>query len=505
LLLLAALTALALLAPAGVARAQMPQTAPSDVPAAPDYFTEVRGNPLDYEDLADHVFASSASQGTSIPRLADGRMHLERTQTMDVAWVYAGFAPGAFAIGTEGLALPVDADRYTAASFRAWSPVRTTAAILFDKCGPDAGRCTGSSQNFFIEPGWRTYQVPLVSGGPSGWNGRVAEVRLTVAGDGTPHELQVDWVRLYRPTAAVPVRAIGSQLYWDADDDQANNTPENPGWGLLAEGPAVLTATFPADAYPPGTYRFFTEMGPAQTGPITVGAPLPVLLDPDAAGGDDYATVETGDAWDFSQPSDVTHLENVGALDWSGGRLSTVNGGADPSNSFMDLRLGAPVDTARYHRLTVVTELQGAFDLGFGAGGGSHGRLLWHGDQSGSTFIHNSKEVVLYPFLSEYTVDLATDPGSAVHETDDPARPGWTGLVDRVRWDPNEDPGPRAWYIDELRLAADDETSGGFFDVRWEDRSTTATDGTMVSLYYDTDGAGFDGRAIATDVEQVEG
>lgn len=72
------------------------------------------------------------------------------------------------------------------------------------------------------------------------------------------------------------------------------------------------------------------------------------------------------------------------------------------------------------------------------------------------------------------------------------------------RYDPNEDPGRRAWTISEVSLRADHETTGGEFDIRWHDPSTDAAD-TSVSLYYDDDPYGFDGEPLAVDLTQTGG
>src|SRR5690606_24568895 len=159
------------------------------------------------------------------------------------------------------------------------------------------------------------------------------------------------WVRVVAgDVGRVPVGGLGP-VFWDADDTTANNTPEQPGWGRVpAEG-------FPAAAYPPGAYRFYSALGDGGAGDPTrsaASAPLHVLarpsvavLDPDRAGGEDHITALTGDPWDFSQPTDAV-VGNARDVTVADGVLSATNTSNDP---YVDLRLGpTPIDPTRYHR-----------------------------------------------------------------------------------------------------------------------------------------------------------
>jgi putative cell wall-binding protein len=233
-----------------------------------------------------------------------------------------------------------------------------------------------------------------------------------------------------------------------------------------------------------------------------VSAPVPDVTEPDAAGGADYAATVRGDAWDFATPGDVAAIGNAAEVTFSDGVLRAVNAGPSHGDPFVLLTMGAPIDTARFHRLTVRTALEGPFDLGFGPGGGSHGRLIYNlASDPEPRPVYDSKELIVYPGVSEYVLDLATD----ASETDSAVRPGWSGFVPQLRYDPNEDPGPRRWSIDEIALRADDETVDDAFDIVWRDASTLGAEGTTVALYADTDRAGFDGRLIAGGIAQQAG
>jgi len=167
----------------GLAVAQSAPGAPSPAASAvaptADYFTDAFADPLDYANREDQLFIPPAHEGTA-PRIEAGQLRFERTATANVAFVWAGYAPGALAAGREGLAAPINAGHYSQVSFRARSPRRNAASISWDRCGPDAGRCMGSA-DVMLEPGWNTYTLTL-AGNPA-WTGAAVELRLNVAGD----------------------------------------------------------------------------------------------------------------------------------------------------------------------------------------------------------------------------------------------------------------------------------------------------------------------------------
>lgn len=494
--LVVCLTSAAAVAPQAGSRAETPpQVSATVVQEASDYWTETLGDPVDYTSPGDQLLIPPAHENAQ-PRVEGGQLRWTKTATMNVAFVFAGYAPSAFAIGREGLANPVDASRYTHLSLHLYAERGGAAEIFWDNCGPDAGRCTNRVP-FSIQAGWQHYNIDLR---PGGWSGQPVEVRLSAFGDGTPTPMAVDWVRLYQPGEQVTVTYTGSTLYWDADANRANNTASQPGWGVLHSGGG--TATFPADAFPPGQYRFYADDG-ASSAPVQVDAPVPVFAQPHERGGADYAATVTGDAWDFQQPTDVAEIGNATDVRFEAGTLHARNTSNDP---YLMMRTGPPIDAARFHRLTVRTTLDGPFDLSFSPGGGSHGRFLWrHVGQGPTPFLYNSREIVVYPGVDTYTLDLHTTPPEAITHVGDAHRSGWQGAIERFRYDPNEDPGPRRWTVSEISLRADHETVGDRFPIVWRDTSAGGGRDTLVSLYYSTDRRAGGGQLIAADLPQAAG
>ncbi|MEX0659018.1 MAG: hypothetical protein WD080_07790 [Egibacteraceae bacterium] len=490
------LVTLAALVPPGGSLAQTaPVVSSPVVQAAPDYWTDTLGDPVDYTAPGDQLLIAAAHENTQ-PRVEGGQLRWTKTATMNLAFVFAGYAPSAFAVGREGLANPVDASRYTHLSMHLYAERGGAAEIIWDNCGPDTGRCTNRVP-FVVQAGWQHYVVDLR---PGGWSGQPVEVRLSVASDGTPTAMALDWVRLYEPGEQITVSYTGSTLYWDADADRANNTASQPGWGVLDTGGG--DATFPADAFPPGAYRFSADDGP-HSAPLRVDAPVPVFGQPHERGGADYAAAATGDPWDFRQSSDVREIGNATDVRFEDGAVRARNTSNDP---YLMMRTGPPIDAARYHRLTVRTTLAGPFDLSFAPGGGSHGRFLWrHVGQGPTPFLYNSREIVVYPGVDTYTLDLHTEPPEAITHAGDAHRSGWQGAIETFRYDPNEDPGPRSWTVSEISLRADHETAGDRFPITWQDASPAGGDDTRVSLYYSTQRRVTGGQLIAADIAQTAG
>jgi hypothetical protein len=511
--LLLPLALVAALAVAPSARAQ----APTVVPATPDYASEAFADPWDYANVEDVLVDQGPVLHVTEAAVAEGQLRFAAAAPAFVSLVHPGY-PGALYLAREGPAAPIDAERYRNVALRLYAERTSAAGVFWDGCAAEEGNtepACGGSVNFIALAGWHTYVLD-VAGTGSGhpWGGDVVALRLSV-GPSQPTRFALDWARVYAPTAPpVALPALGglvslAELHWDADDDAANNTPDNPGWGRVAPDPDG-PAGFDAAAYPPGTYRFMVgPEGPTVGGVVIDAPPLPVILDPDVEGGEDYITAATGDPWDFGERSDVRAVENATRVSVAKGWLHGTNGGRTPNDPHVVLRWAGRANAVRYHRLTIRTTYDGPFGLADAPGGGMHGRWSWRrADMDNGRFhvpetVVQSREVVTYSTVSTYTVDLLDNAAGDVMETDMSYRNRWLGSsITGLRWDVNEDRGPRRWRLDEVALRADDESHGRFV-VRWTDRAHRP--GTVVAIYADRDRAGFDGELVAEGRVQREG
>ena len=497
-LLLAAVLGASLLAPAGSAAAEAgPELVASDpsVAESADYASEVLSDPWDFSNSADVAGPTS---------MADGLLTYSPSSKVQPSLVNSTASSQAW--GRDGRTYPLDASRYTVMSLRLWSSARSPGGVSWTTCGWDKTECRGFYA-FMMQPGWRTYDLKLRSSGlassPAAWGGRVTGLRLTGA---TGPTVKVDWARMREAAEAeVFLRwddpGSTDTVYWDLDADPSNNAADDPGsfaaargWGVAGQGTRTSgssrVARVQLGAFPPGTYRFFvTHQDPTGTSELSAWVtvrprPQPVVLSPSAAQGADWATTVRKNPWDMAQVTDYG-LRNARRLGANGKWFAAENTSNDPS---VPLAIGSGIAGSTYHRLQIKMALLGAYSLANAPGGGCVGRLLWTTASGGLRNWQATDDLVLYPGWNTIDVDMATSPSLAIV---DPAlgarRIGWAGqTITQLRFDPNEDPGTRRWYLDDVRVAADPVTPQGSFDVSFTDlvgaAGTTATVEAVDSL-----------------------
>lgn len=514
---LIAATLVPVLATPADASALVSDPTPSSVTAAPDYATEALFDPWDYGNVEDQrLDLKAAMANVSNPRFADGQLHLTTQQNplFDpvIAW------PGDLAWGRDGDRVPIDAGRYGRISFKMKSSARVAGGLLWFNCPTRGASCQGGMP-FQIETGWRTYDLPLVANsafGALGWTGKITSLRV-IPGNAANVSISLDWMRVYAAGSPVEVTwsddTPGNQVdvFYDLDSDTANNTADNPGWGLVERKQSAPTNTtsFNAPAYPPGSYRFYAVDG-SEVSPLTEpllirAAPMPIIEEPDAAGGLDYATAALGDAWDMSQAGDVAGFQNVTDVAFANGVLSGTNGGPNRNDPQVVLPLGATgIDGTRFHRLSLTYSYDGPFGLEDAPGGGTMSRIIWQVAGGGPNDYQDLNDLVTYSGQNQITFDLTSLGATGLLDEDQRgARLGWGGrTITSLRFDPNEDPGARRWHLDDIRIAEDD-TGNGFFDIKFRDPSWE--DGTTADVYFDNDSQGLDGTLIAADTPVLQG
>jgi hypothetical protein len=331
---------------------------------------------------------------------------------------------------------------------------------------------------FTMRPGWSTYYLPLkgsgLSSAPAAWAGRVVGLRL--AGASGP-AVKVDWVRLVTPDSGEPYVYVNwrppastsvTSSHWEADGVEQCCI----GHGMDPTG--AFSSRIPVGNRPPGRYRFFVRYqlydGTAgeMTRWVTVQPrPRPVVLTPSMTQGADWATTVMKNAWDMSQRTDYV-LRNARYQGTNGQWFIAQNTTNDP---IVGLHVGSGFSGSTYHRVRIKLKLLGEYGLANAPGGGCVGRLLWTTASGGPRNWQTTDDLVVYPGWNTVDLNMTTSPSSAIV---DPAlgsrRIGWAGqTITGLRFDPNEDPGPRQWQLDEIRVAADPVSSGGRFDLKFVD------------------------------------
>lgn len=470
----------------------------SAVPAGDDFAGSAYADPWDFSNAADIPAYNGAV-------LRAGVLRWTSSPAYRAELLY--YMPGSLAYGRQGQANPIDASRYNRISLRLHSSVAGHIGVVWAKCHWSQAGCVGA-RAFKVRAGWHTYDVPMVANGSAAapWSGKIIGLRFNnhnVPGA----RLALDWVRVHRAGPPVTVQwhdpSPGGRatVYWDGDNDPANNTAAHSNWGELttvARTAKDNTLAFHSAAWPPGSYRFYavTAGGRSQhsAAVVVTARPAPRIDSPSPGRGADYAATIRRNAWDFSQFTDG-QVANARSVAWGAGTVSATNNGTS-RDPFVALAVPKPIDGNRYRHLRFRLWYDGPFSLGPERGGGSVARLLWR--VKGSPAWQASDDLVVFPGWNDVAIDLRRFPSLAiVDSTQTERRIGWSGQqIVTVQLHPNEDIGRRQWRIDDVRLT-DDEVAGSSYTIRYVD--TSAQVGTVADIYAGTNSGG-GGRLIARDV-----
>ena len=239
----------------------------------------------------------------------------------------------------------------------------------------------------------------------------------------------------------------------------------------------------------------------ASSGPLTIDTPpIAKLLQPDASGGLDYAAFVRNNPWNMAEMSDIQLTTGLAAGfptfltdstepgvrgDYLKGR--NPNGQMDPAVFFLFENTSVPIDANKFKNLTFRMEVAGLRDVA----NGSVARVFWQRTTDPSP--QSSDDIIVNEGLNTYTFDMTTilkEPDLGVQ---------WNGTVKYFRLDPHEFTTVRDFYIDDVKLAADDE-SNGRFAITWD--ATDPDDNATISIYRDNDGTGFNGTLIASGIPE---
>lgn len=537
-------------------------TLPRGAAAARDFASEAIGDPWDFEQAGDFNQAYSldpADQTRSAwagrPTIAGGLftgVSQARVPTLNLQ--FEGIER-AFNLATRnGVRYPIDAATYRRLSMRVrrgaiGSPgvelggvtwftgiprsAATAGGRLFALAGYDgsAGRHLNQMPPDAQGTGWQILvvdldeAVPLAYGAP--WRDRIAGLELRL-GDGAHMvgaTVDLDWVRLTDRGAAVADLAFAG--FGGPVSVSARHVETGDVIRVLPDGGEVTTfedgttVRWDFGFLPPGAWVLTAARGGLQRTQTLTIDPRPVIewLDPDAAGGRDFATTTIGDAWDLANREDVTRhgrLYDIGGATFGPAGLTgiTLGPGGDLPN-FGDAFV-APLDDAvtfprervvgaeEFGRLTFTLEYLNGKELpgpiALTSTWGSIARVVWRGRDGGRGGPYSQTRPIMMLDGGPVTVSvdlraLRTDGPEPAVEPSSPAL--WTGEIGTLRIDIDEASGvDRPFRLGAVRLAADDEPgASGVFPIRWrvadatfsrEVASAQGADAT-IDLAYDTD------------------
>lgn len=500
-----------------------PGVSPTVVSAAPDYFTDTWADPMDFSNQEDFDTSGRRSPGINTS-LSNGALNYSQWWSAGRLY-FADSAPNELVVTQhrQSTHRPVDTARLTRLAVRAYTDRDIVGAIVWDRCagtGPPGG-CLGV-KTFWLRSGWHTYDLDL-RGTNDGYSHVDASRPNSLSGvswSGAPVVRLgwqpsyggvsgvngvIDWVRLYQPgmaSANVTNPGGAANLWHDGDANSTNNgtaTNQAVHAGVLRKNLPAGTSRVELGALPPGSYRFETEVAGSFSEPsgavVVDRAPMPVVLDPDVAGGGDWFEATRGRALDFSHPSDLwrmfdgsLNVRNANAGIWGDWLHASSAGRRDDPQVFLtDAFWNGPVlDAEEWHRVTWNIQYEGTWGTNAVPGEGLDTRFCW--------FVANgpascSKDV--FPELGPqtYSVDLKTANPADVENA------GYSGVgfggprsrwVHLLRLDPHEDPGPRTWHLDNVRIAHDDRIPfGGSFPIRFVDNAHQP--GSVAEVFVDRD------------------
>ncbi|HEB12406.1 MAG TPA: hypothetical protein ENI11_01885 [Actinobacteria bacterium] len=391
--------------------------------------------------------------------------------------------------GRDGFINKIPSRKYTRFSIRLYSSRRTTSQLFwfYNQRWTNFG-----VQTFTIYRGWRTYVLDLASN--SQWKGKPIGLRFDPSNE-KGVEIKVDWMRLFKPSK----RRV--RLSW-TDQAPGGTTKIYVDSPTMSGPPAVVervssgpTNAYDWDpsAYPPGTYRLIikkTQKPEVYSQFFKInGFPLTVILNPDKEGGRDYAGSVLKDAWDMNSKNDVWYWRNLKNVRFKNGIMSGMPTNGD---GYFHLRVSKPINTRKYHRLVFRFRYDGSFHYG----NGTMSRVIWSPDHNNVNLFQTINDIVTYPQWTTYVIDLrkaGIDGGDI----------GWKGKVNDFRFDPLEWKARRRFYVDYIKIKADDAADRRF-KIKWRDNKRNPRP-TRVNIFYDQKKKGFIGRLIAKNRRQKKG
>jgi hypothetical protein len=523
-----------------VRAATMTVTFPSVLAAGPDYATDVLKDAWDFSNASDigldtgetinwSSFAVSGGFAGGTAANGDAQMSM----------LFTGF----YTVnnpGKNGLRLPINTSIYKKLSFRMNSNValqtpqvhwfHTTWLDPADAAvAPDFDRNLGT-HTLDLERtvvGLKVYQIDLSLNSASGseWtDGNALGLRID-PNNSAAGNYSFDWVRLTRADSD-PV-AAKQNISWTGGTGATTIEVRDS-----ANANTILTVTTTSAAatsfnnwnygvLPPGDYtlRLTRTDGSTISQAFKINTPpLVTVTTPSRTSGQDYATTVLQNAWDMSSASDVVTIgsENItpNPPDFASqpGKLTATNTNSDPNitllHTFNNGGGAKAIDTSKYRYFTYCMEIDGGLDIG----NGSVARIHWGSGSLPNTF-STTKDIIVFPGLNCYTLDMANLDAEAPSGGLEPAIPAisremvsWTAVnKTQFRFDPHEfgtnpgDPTPqRTFHIDDMKLTAKPSSNGTYL-INFTKSDPDAGATTTVNLYRDTDTDPTSGRvAIAS-------
>ncbi len=421
-----------------------------------EFFADTFGDPLDYSNDEDVALVDEALivGVAERPTLSDGQLHLKFNGLGYFSPLWGGYDVGGHAMGSdavghdrEGNARRLDGLDYTTFRVRMNVSGAVGAGIFFYTCVAGVNDGCQSGIQFVTEPGWHVYQADVPKASVSG-------IRVAVSGN---VNVDVDWVQVLGP-------------------NKGNTTIDN---AIVGPIPEVLN---------PDAAGAIPLLFPHGGRPIAFSGG-------GTCANTDWSIRVRGNAWDFSEKTDVEKVDNYVSWDVVNGQFNGIgatapNGGA-PGDPGIRLALnGRTINPVVWHRTTlVVPSWDGRYSQEFGNDGGWVFRTIWK--FVGNERFQEAAPIVEYPNDTTISVDQndptpfdgSEPPPLNINDTTSKGQLGWSrpGLrVRTFRVDIAEPYKPRQTPVDQVWLATDD-CGVSSADIVFQDNNQG--DGTTADIF----------------------
>jgi hypothetical protein len=352
---------------------------------------------------------------------------------------------------------------------------------------------------------WLSYPPANPTG--KDWDGKMYSLMVIPSTESqVGAEFKIDWARLYNPfsgtniTVTWKTEGVNNDNYYAVslyiDDDNSGYDGTILASGIRDDG----NFTFNSGLLPPGSYYIYVAITYHGNSAITDRAfseysseiridypPMFTFSSPSYTSGVDYATAELNNPWDMNDASDIESIHDVAGITYQNGTMAgtALSHPKDPSIFFNLSKNGThiPIDTTKYHYLTYrmsvdYSQIDSLFERMI------HGwlaKVTWW-NSSLVTDGTYSRDLHIYEDMRSYSMDL---------NDRDLANPnysyaaGWKEIsqANVFRIDPLEADMDVPFVLDDVKICADNEPSGGKFTIKWN--CTDADDTNLtVTLYY---------------------
>ena len=475
-------------------------TFPTRVAAAPDFATEVLGDPWDMcnpQDISPEptqlVGFSGFSFQTGPCRAGGTTMPVNGVADSSVMFLHSGLWEHALNPGKNGRNFPIDSAKYQVLSYKVTTDTTEDPQIywMHNPSGHPAGDGLGGRVAPRVTPGTRLVVADLTQSpipGFSAWtDGPVRGFRLDPNSFNAVENVTLHWVRL-TPGPNSPLAAKRT-ISWTGSGATTITVRDNSDGSVfpVVSGLSANSYLWNYGVLAPGSYTLtVTNASGSGSASFSINSPPSIeLTNPSELSGADFATTVLGNPWDMSSAGDVqiTGLDHFTNLSFSGGMLHATNTTNDPIVTLLyHGNNSVPIDTSRFRYLTYWLQVDGPYDLAQG----SVARVIWDSMVASATTAM-SQDIIVWPGMNRYTIDLASlstavDGGLEPVGTPEP----WAAGPKRyLRLDPHEFPQARTFHIDEVRLTAK-PAAGATFPIQFVSNDADG-DAATVSFYYDVD------------------